>query len=97
MTDLTSIKIADPEVFEGFKAGTERTVEFTFSSALATNPENAFVVKDADGNVKSGWNATLSSKNKVATVSLKDLDATGTFPYTLTVAPDVKNAAGKTI
>ncbi len=91
------VATANPQVFEGFKAGTERTVEFTFSSAVSTDADKLFVVKDADGNVKTGWTATLASKNKVATVSLKDLDATGTFPYTLTVAPDVKNTAGKTI
>ena len=91
------VATANPEVFEGFKAGTERTVEFTFTSPLGTDVDKLFVVKDSDGNVKTGWSATLSSKNKVATVSLKDLDATGAFPYTLTVAPDVKNAAGKTI
>lgn len=88
---------ANPEVFEGFKAGTERTIDFEFSAALGTAPENAFIVKDANGKIMTGWTAELSSKNKVATISLKNLDATGTFPYTLTVAPDAKNEAGKTI
>ena len=91
------IATANPEVFEGFKAGTERTVDFVFSAALGTAPENAFIVKDANGKTMTGWTAELSSKNKVATISLKNLDATGTFPYTLTVAPDTKNEAGKTI
>lgn len=91
------VATANPEVFEGFKAGTERTVDFAFSATLGTAPENAFIVKDANGKTMTGWTAELSSKNKVATISLKNLDATGTFPYTLTVAPDAKNEAGKTI
>ena len=45
------VATANPEVFEGFKAGTERTVEFTFSSSVGTDADKLFVVKDADGNV----------------------------------------------
>ncbi len=88
---------ANPEVFEGFKAGTERTIEFTFTAPVATAPESAFVVTDADGDVMTGWTATLSANKKVATVSLKNLDATGSFPYTISTLSDVTDANGRTI
>lgn len=88
---------ANPEVFEGFKAGTERTIEFTFTAPVATAPESTFVVTDADGDVMTGWTATLSANKKVATVSLKNLDATGSFPYTISTLSDVTDANGRTI